>query len=116
MIYCAKTASLCALEVLVNSAVVPSNMVIIEAHIAPRLPMEEIDIAALPPDWKSPVPTNSTKDIGTDWANRMETGVLSVPSAAVDRERNFLINPRHPDFHRIKFDPPEPFDFDPRLK
>ena len=116
MIYCAKTASLCALEVLVNCALLPSNRVIIEAHISPKLHIEEIDIASLPPDWKSPVPTNSTRDIGTDWVMRMDTAVLSVPSAVVDRERNFLINPRHPDFHRIKFDLPDPFDFDPRLK
>ncbi|MGD0362827.1 MAG: RES domain-containing protein [Bryobacteraceae bacterium] len=100
----------------VNSALHPADRVIIEAHIPPRVPMEEIDIASLPPDWKSPVPTNSTKDIGTDWAKRMDTAVLSVPSAVVDRERNFLLNPLHRDFQLIKFDPPEAFDFDPRLK
>ena len=86
MIYCGQTASLAALEVLANSAGLALNMV------------------------------NSTKDLGTNWAASMETAVLSVASAIVDRERNYLINPRHPGFGSITFSPPEPFEFDPRLK
>jgi hypothetical protein len=34
----------------------------------------------------------------------------------VRNERNILINPRHPDFGRIRFGAPEKFEFDPRLK
>jgi len=116
MIYCGQTASLAALEVLANSAGLPSNMVIVQAHIPDTMKVKKLEKAALPADWNRAVPSDSTKDIGTNWADSMETVVLSVPSAIVDRERNFLINPRHRDFRRIKFDPPEPFDFDPRLR
>ena len=39
------------------------------------------------------------------------SGLPIVPS-----ERNYLLNPAHPDFSRIRFFPPRPFAFDRRLK
>lgn len=116
MIYCGQTASLAALEVLANSAGLPSNMVIIRAWIPDTVKVKTLEKADLPGDWNRAVPSDSTKDIGTNWASSLESAVLSVPSAVVDRERNYLINPRHPDFGLIAFSPAEPFDFDPRLK
>ena len=116
MIYCGQTASLAALEVLANSAGLPSNMVIIQAHIPDLVRIKKLEKSDLPGDWGGAVPSNSTKDIGTNWAASMETAVLSVPSAIVGRERNILINPRHPDFRSVTFSAPEPFHFDPRLK
>ncbi|HXM43415.1 MAG TPA: RES domain-containing protein [Bryobacteraceae bacterium] len=116
MIYCGQTASLAALEVLATSAGLPSNMVIIQAWIPDTMKIKKLQRADLPGDWNSAVPSDSTRDIGTDWAASMETAVLSVPSAVVDREKNYLINPRHRDFGLITFSAPEPFNFDPRLK
>jgi len=91
-------------------------MLIIQARLPDTLRVKKLEIFDLPPERKSPAPGILTKDIGTDWANSMETVVLSVPSAVVDRELNYLLNPGHPDFSLINFDPPEPFEFDPRLK
>jgi RES domain-containing protein len=70
----------------------------------------------LPSDWNSLADAESTKDIGTDWAKSRRTVVLSVPSVVVPQERNFLLNPRHPEFSKITFHPPKPFVFDPRLR
>lgn len=58
----------------------------------------------------------STKDLGTKWLRRMATAVLSVPSAVVNHERSYLLNPKHPDFKLIEFRDPRAFVFDPRLK
>jgi len=33
----------------------------------------------------------------------------------VRSEINYLLNPAHPDFDKIKISPPEPFSLDPRL-
>jgi RES domain-containing protein len=44
------------------------------------------------------------------------TAVLSVPSAIVTDERNYLLNPAHADFQHIIFLASQPFQFDPRLK
>jgi RES domain-containing protein len=43
------------------------------------------------------------------------SAVLEVPSVIVQFEPNYLINPGHPDFKRIKIGKPVPFAFDPRL-
>ena len=40
---------------------------------------------------------------------------LAVPSAVVPAERNYLINPRHPDFARIVIGVPKALDVDVRL-
>jgi RES domain-containing protein len=38
-----------------------------------------------------------------------------VPSAVIPNEPNYLLNPTHPEFQRIKIGSPQPFAFDPRL-
>ena len=58
---------------------------------------------------------DSTRELGTTWADAMETVLLVVPSTVLPRERNYLINPQHPDFSRITFHEAEPFSFDKRL-
>ena len=56
------------------------------------------------------------KDIGTSWAKSGATAVLSAPSVVVPNERNYLLNPAHPDFSKIRFSAPKPFVFDKRLE
>ena len=41
--------------------------------------------------------------------------MLEVPSVVVPEESNFLINPAHPDFRKIRFGRPETLEIDPRL-
>jgi RES domain-containing protein len=41
--------------------------------------------------------------------------VLSVPSAMVPEERNYLLNPAHAGFRKMTFGPARPFSFDPRM-
>lgn len=73
-------------------------------------------IEALPPNWDASEPNDQTRDIGTDWAKSLQIAVLVVPSAVIAREFNYLLNPRHPDFGRIRFLTPEEFRFDDRLR
>jgi RES domain-containing protein len=53
--------------------------------------------------------------LGSNWVARNESAVLSVPSAIIPIERNYLLNPAHADFARIRIRPPQPFGFDARL-
>jgi RES domain-containing protein len=41
--------------------------------------------------------------------------VLALPSAISPADTNFLLNPEHPDFKRIRIFPSIDYDFDPRL-
>ena len=70
---------------------------------------------ALPADWTEEPPPPSTKWIGDLWVKQARSAVLSLPSVVIPSETNYLLNPAHPDFRRIKFGKPAPFAFDPRL-
>lgn len=116
MVYCAATASLCALEVLAHSAKLPAGMIVVQARIPNSLLIETIEESDLPPNWISAIPSRKTQDLGADWIRSRVSAVLSVPSVIVPSERNYLLNPGHPDFTKIRFFPPQPFTFDRRLK
>jgi RES domain-containing protein len=107
---------MCALEVLAHSAMLPSGVIVVRARIPDGLSIQTREEDDLPARWSSPVASKKTKDIGTDWSETGTTAVLSVPSVIVPSERNYLLNPAHPDFARIRFFPPRPFAFDRRLK
>jgi len=91
-------------------------MAVIAAELPEHFPILHYTDADLPTDWNAPVPPSSTKDFGTNWAKSKQSVVISIPSAIVPDERNYLVNPAHPDFGLIRFSPPKPFIFDPRLK
>jgi RES domain-containing protein len=116
LVYCGATASLCALEVLAHSAKLPADMIVIGAGIPKSVSIRMIEETDLPANWSGPVATRKTKDIGTSWAKSGATAVLPVPSVVVPNERNYLLNPAHPDFSKIRFSAPKPFVFDKRLK
>jgi RES domain-containing protein len=116
MLYCGATASLCALEVLAHSAMLPTQMIVVQAIIPNSLSIQTVEESELPPNWSKPIPSGKTQDFGTDWIKSRTTAVLSVPSVIIPSERNYLLNPAHPDFARIRFFPPRPFTFDRRLK
>ena len=116
LVYASQSISLCALEVLSNSSGLPTGLAAIEIHIPDTIPIIQFEESELPPRWDSPIPSSATRDIGTNWARHGATAVLSVPSAIVPRERNYMLNPGHHDFPTIRFGKPEPLRFDSRLK
>ncbi|MGB8356248.1 MAG: RES family NAD+ phosphorylase [Chthoniobacteraceae bacterium] len=115
IVYTSNTKSLAALELLV--------------HISPSLPrkfkafrlefdddmIEHIKAGVLPADWVIEPPGPATMAIGDTWARNAGSPVLAVPSIIIPDELNFLLNPAHPDFPKIKIHPPADFVFDPRL-
>jgi len=54
--------------------------------------------------------------LGTDRVARGTSVALSVPSALVPSEHNYLLNPAHPDFARVRVGGARRFSFDPRLR
>jgi RES domain-containing protein len=116
VVYAAQSASLCALEVLANSSNLPVACVLIQIQIPDLMQIRIVESSELIAGWDDPVPSDATREIGTNWIRAGSTAVLSVPSSIIQRERNYLLNPNHPEFARIRFGAPEPFLFDPRLK
>ena len=69
----------------------------------------------LPSDWHRDPPPTALAEIGDAWARTGTTAVLEVPSAIIEQEKIYLLNPEHLDFIAVKVGIPEPFEFDPRL-
>jgi RES domain-containing protein len=115
VIYTAESRALCALEVLANSDELANDYVATPIEIPGQIAVTAISIPDLPTEWNVSPPVDATRQVGTNWASGLRTAVLSVLSAVIPRERNYIINPAHPDFKRIRFHDPEPFYFDDRL-
>jgi RES domain-containing protein len=116
MIYASASPALAALEMLVhlNRALTLPAYVLIECQFDDAL-LTEVDALQLPPDWRSYPAPPQLQSIGDRWAKSGSSAVLRVPSAIVDKESNYLLNPAHADFARIKIHPAEPFVLDLRL-
>ena len=54
-------------------------------------------------------------DIGSNWLRKAETAILKVPASIVPVEHNFMLNPQHQDFKKIKIGEPHSFRLDPRM-
>ena len=76
---------------------------------------EKVGLRKLPADWRGSPPSLATMRIGDDWARERRSAVLAVPSAISPADRNFLLNPEHPDFRKIRIGAAVDFEFDPRL-
>ncbi len=74
-----------------------------------------LPVAKLPWDWRgSPAPA-ALQALGDEWISSLSSVVLKVPSAIIDEESSYLINPEHEDFRLLELGDPQPFDLDPRL-
>ena len=69
----------------------------------------------MPSDWLEIGARGKLQAIGAEWARKRSAAVLMVPSAIVPAESNYLLNPLHPDFRRIKVGKPSTVTTDLRL-
>jgi RES domain-containing protein len=113
-IYISSTTSLAVLEMLAHlqGALTLPRYVLIACDFDGAL-VE--DVAKLPEDWRRYPAPPQLQLIGDQWARSGWSTVLRVPSAIVDEESNYLLNPEHRDFSKIKISESEPFALDLRL-
>lgn len=116
-LYMSENRSLAVLEVLVHlSATLPDRYIVGSADIPDDAAVEILEERHLPANWTTldPREQEGTRRIGDEWIAQRRSMVLSVPSVILG-ERNYVLNPSHPDFARIAFAEPVPFRFDNRL-
>ena len=114
MLYTSQSIALCVTEIAVHVplGILPKDYQLI--HI--EIPDEDLlEMKRLPKDWQSFPHSNSTQMIGDKFLKEHKHLVFKVPSAAVQGEFNFLINPSHKNFNQIKIVKLEDFNFDERL-
>ena len=117
VIFAAESLALAALERFVHAEpdFEPSELVALEIELDPRLPIDTLEPSALPARWRDYPPPADLADVGARWLADARSVALLVPSAIVPRERNVILNPRHPQFSTVRARATEPFSFDPRL-
>ncbi len=115
MLYTSGHISLAVLEMLVNTQFKDYSIQLDLLYI--QLPAEtvisEIKLSKLKEDWKED--TSYTKFIGDEFNKQNHSLLLKVPSAVINEEYNFLLNPLHPDFKKLKIIKTKSFWPDNRL-
>ncbi len=116
MVYASEHQSLAALEVRVHIDKTRMRKLYrsFAFHFDEDL-MEVFRVGGLPEDWQQEPPPPSLQQLGDDWVTSNASVILAVPSVIIPQERNYLINPKHPDFAKLKIEQPTDFLFDPRM-
>lgn len=115
VVYTAESQSLALLELLVQDDPLRANYVLIPAVLPSDLRMTQLDAGELPDNWRTIGARDVLQAMGLEWIRSGQTAVLSIPSAVLPEERNYLLNPRHPDFVRIVIGEPRSLQTDTRL-
>src|SRR6266566_5856767 len=116
VVYASTSLALAAMETFVNLEpnLHPRDLVSIEGEVPDALEIGRLELRSLPANWRQ-TRDESLRRFGDQWIRAAQTVALLVPSAAVRGEWNVLLNPAHPDFSKVKFQEPEPFEFDARM-
>ena len=116
VVYVSAHQSTAALEIFVNNKPFLPIYRFKAFHLEwPDDMMEPVPAKTLPANWRIHPPPIETREIGNRWVKEGRSAVLALPSAVSPADTNFLLNPEHPDFKRIRIDSPIDFEFDSRL-
>lgn len=115
MVYTAESRSLALLEMMVQDDPLRAHYLLIPAFVPSGVSLRELDAAELGDDWRALTARDRLQTRGNNWLQARESCILSVPSAVVPAERNFLVNPLHPDFSKIAIGKAESLETDVRL-
>lgn len=117
LVYTSGSLSLAALELFVHLDIdiAPVGLIAIPAEIPDSLRVDTLEVTSLPRNWRLYPGPEALKDMAAAWLSKSSTAVLAVPSAVIPSERNYLLNPKHADFERIRIQNSMPFEFDARM-
>jgi RES domain-containing protein len=93
----------------------PRDLVAVAAEIPDSVSRSHITEKQLPSNWRQSPSPPELAAIGDRFVRDGRAAILIVPSALVPNESNWLINPRHPRFSRIRVRSVSPFEYDARF-
>lgn len=93
-IYASESRSLALLEYTANVNIddIPRALSVTTFEIDPAF-LLDLPASALPGDWKNAPAPASTKDFGTALLRKADYGIIKIPSAIMEDEFNYLLNP-----------------------
>jgi RES domain-containing protein len=115
MLYTSQYISLSILESLVHidKKFIPANQYLLHISIPDTKDVKTITRAAIKKDWRTNI--EYSRWVGDQFIRSAEFLILKVPSVVVDQENNFLLNPVHPDYKKVKIVNAELLQLDQRL-
>jgi len=99
----------------VDPLTAPADLRLLAIELPDDLSIEVLEPITLPEGWHSVPAPAALQTLGSSWLTSGRTAALNVPSAVIKVERNFLLNPRHPEVQRVRILSDEAFSFDTRL-
>lgn len=116
VIYTGESRALCTTEIAVHTplGIMPTNYYLQSIEI-PKVEVKEILPRELETNWRNFPHEISTKLIGDKLIDENKFLVIKVPSAVIQDEFNYLINPLHKHYSKVKLLKVEEFKFDKRL-
>ena len=117
MIYTSATRSLCTLEIAVRTPLgnTPVDYRMISIQIPDTVMTFTLNITSLHTGWRSFPHSGTTQQTGDAFISKNKNLIMKVPSAIIEDEFNYLINPAHPEISKLKIISNEPFNFDKRI-
>jgi RES domain-containing protein len=93
----------------------PHDLVMATMEIPDEVSRVRLPAKRLPANWRAVPAPPGTAALGDRFVREGRKAILIVPSAVVPAETNWLINPRHGDFEKIRVRAVEPFEYDSRF-
>ncbi len=117
VVYTSSSRALCVTEIAVHTPLgcLPEDYYLIEIQIPENNSIKEIQASDLPRNWQSFEKRQTTQQIGNSFIHQGKELILKVPSAVVQGDFNYLINPTHKDIKNVSINKIEAFGFDVRL-
>lgn len=118
VIYTAASRALACLENIVHRSGegLNNSFKVLTIDIPDSIKIAEVNTSSMNKNWYEYSNYSYCRNIGDKWIDKCEALILKVPSAIIPAESNYLINPAHRDFKKVKIVSSENFNFDPRVK
>ncbi|WP_199120635.1 RES family NAD+ phosphorylase [Pedobacter sp. ASV28] len=117
VVYFASSRAMAIMELLVHLR--PGDLVRDYSLAVFDVPEDKILVVStkdLPENWRSEEHEKYLRQLGKQFVNNNDYLLMEVPSALVEEEHNFIMNPAHDDANQVKLISQRIFKFDNRLK
>ncbi len=117
IVYTSESRALALAEVVVHlsAAALPQDYVMLEIEVPITQQIRQVKESDLPLNWNAFPHILDTQKVGDDFVRHQKDLILKVPSAVVHGEHNYLLNPIHPLFKKVKILSVRDFPVDKRL-
>jgi RES domain-containing protein len=115
LLYTSQFISLSILESLVHlkKQEIPSSQFLLHIEVPDEQEIAEISYKRIKKNWREEI--DYTQWLGDQFIQNKQSLIFKVPSVIVPQENNFLLNPLHPDFKKVKIISSELLELDKRL-